>query len=112
MVATHWTWVNSCAGYPGCEFQIREALAGVVGEQKSEFFFDKVSRCRFMIIRTTQTNQNMQFLEYFFTDADAAFFKSLGLNCIRLPFNYRHFEGAPTGVCSHSITSCLTPNAR
>ncbi len=35
----------------------------------------------------------MQFLEYFFQDADAAFFKSLGLNCIRIPFNYRHFEG-------------------
>ena len=33
-----------------------------------------------------------QFLEYFFQPADAAFFKSLGLNCIRLPFNYRHFE--------------------
>jgi hypothetical protein len=23
---------------------------------------------------------------------DAKFFASLGLNCIRLPFNYRHFE--------------------
>jgi aryl-phospho-beta-D-glucosidase BglC (GH1 family) len=28
----------------------------------------------------------------FFGDADAKFFASLGLNCIRLPFNYRHFE--------------------
>ncbi|KII90335.1 glycoside hydrolase family 5 protein [Plicaturopsis crispa FD-325 SS-3] len=64
---------NFISGYPGCEFQIREALADVVGPAKSEFFFDK-------------------FLEYFFTDADAKFFKSLGLNCIRLPFNYRHFE--------------------
>lgn len=35
---------------------------------------------------------NPQFLEYFFTEADAAFFASLGLNCIRLPINYRHFE--------------------
>jgi hypothetical protein len=33
-----------------------------------------------------------QFLEHFFTDPDAAFFASLGLNCIRLPVNYRHFE--------------------
>jgi hypothetical protein len=24
---------------------------------------------------------------------DAKFFSSLGLNCIRLPFNYHHFEG-------------------
>ncbi|KAH9847069.1 glycoside hydrolase [Lenzites betulinus] len=64
---------NFISGYPGCEFQIRAALSDVVGTQKSELFFDK-------------------FLEYFFQDADAAFFKSLGLNCIRLPFNYRHFE--------------------
>ncbi|KIM87823.1 glycoside hydrolase family 5 protein [Piloderma croceum F 1598] len=64
---------NFISGYPGCEFQIREALAGVIGKEKSELFFDK-------------------FLEYFFTDADAQFFKSLGLNNIRIPFNYRHFE--------------------
>jgi hypothetical protein len=35
----------------------------------------------------------LQFLEYFFTDADAEFFRSLGLNCIRIAINYRHFEG-------------------
>ncbi|PIL34286.1 hypothetical protein GSI_03061 [Ganoderma sinense ZZ0214-1] len=64
---------NFISGYPGCEFQIRAELANVVGKEKSEHFFDK-------------------FLEYFFQDEDAAFFKSLGLNCIRLPFNYRHFE--------------------
>lgn len=34
---------NFITGYPGCEFQIRDALAGVVGQEKSEFFFDKVS---------------------------------------------------------------------
>ncbi|KZT00001.1 glycoside hydrolase family 5 protein [Laetiporus sulphureus 93-53] len=69
-------WMNSwtiVAGYPGCEFQIRAALADVIGKEKSEFFYDK-------------------FLEYFFQDADAAFFKSLELNCIRIPFNYKHFE--------------------
>ncbi|PPQ71278.1 hypothetical protein CVT25_001420 [Psilocybe cyanescens] len=70
---------NFITGFPGCEFQIREALAETIGEEKSEFFFDK-------------------FLEYFFEDADAVFFKSLGLNCIRLPFNYRHFEGKDAGV--------------
>ena len=36
----------SDAGYPGCEFQIREALAEVLGRQKSEYFFDKVSDAR------------------------------------------------------------------
>ena len=33
-----------------------------------------------------------QMAEYFFTDADAKFFAEVGLNCLRLPFNYRHFE--------------------
>ncbi|KDR71696.1 hypothetical protein GALMADRAFT_253406 [Galerina marginata CBS 339.88] len=66
-------YLSTPAGFPGCEFQIREALAEAIGQEKSEFFFDK-------------------FLEYFVQDEDAAFFKSLGLNCIRLPFNYRHFE--------------------
>ncbi|KAF8587348.1 glycoside hydrolase family 5 protein [Ramaria rubella] len=64
---------NFITGYPGREFQVREALVRVLGDAKAAFFFDK-------------------FLEYFFTEADAIFFKSLGLNCIRLPFNYRHFE--------------------
>ena len=45
----------------------------VLGQEKYEFFFDK-------------------WLEYFFTETDAQFFASLGLNCLRLPFNYRHFE--------------------
>ncbi|KAI5781410.1 glycoside hydrolase superfamily [Geopyxis carbonaria] len=64
---------NFITGFPGREYQIREALAEVLGEDKAKFFFDK-------------------FLEYFFTEADAKFYKSLGLNCIRVPFNYRHFE--------------------
>lgn len=33
---------NFISGYPGCEFQIRAALADVVGIEKSAFFFDKV----------------------------------------------------------------------
>jgi len=64
---------NFITGYPGHEFQHRAAMLSVLGPEKYEFFFDK-------------------FLEYFFTEADAKFFASLGLNCIRLPFNYRHFE--------------------
>ncbi|KAL8297964.1 hypothetical protein RB597_007054 [Gaeumannomyces tritici] len=64
---------NFITGYPGHELQTRAALLKVLGQEKYEYFFDK-------------------FLEYFFTDADAKFFASLGLNCIRIPFNYRHFE--------------------
>ncbi|BEI82494.1 hypothetical protein CcaverHIS002_0303620 [Cutaneotrichosporon cavernicola] len=64
---------NFITGYPGHEHQVRRELLKVLGKEKYDFFFDK-------------------FLEYFFTEADAAFFASLGLNCIRLPVNYRHFE--------------------
>ncbi|KAH9840772.1 glycoside hydrolase superfamily [Rhodofomes roseus] len=67
------TMENFISGFPGCEFQIRAALAEVIGEKKAEYFFDK-------------------FLEYFFAEPDAAFFKSLGLNCIRIAISYRHFE--------------------
>lgn len=45
----------------------------VLGQEKYEFFFDKL-------------------LENFFAEKDAEFFASKGLNCLRLPFNYKHFE--------------------
>lgn len=64
---------NFMNGFPGREHQIRHALKKVLGEEKTEFFFDK-------------------FLEYFFTDKDAAFLKSIGFNCVRLCLNYHHFE--------------------
>jgi len=63
---------NFITGYSGHEHEHRAALAGVLGKKKADFFFDR-------------------FLHYFFTEADAEFFSSLGMNCIRLPFNYRHF---------------------
>ncbi|KAE8146714.1 glycoside hydrolase superfamily [Aspergillus avenaceus] len=64
---------NFITGYPGHESQHRAAMRRVLGPEKYEFFFDK-------------------WLEYFFTEADAKFFAGLGLNCIRIPFNYRHLE--------------------
>jgi hypothetical protein len=63
---------NFITGYPGHEHEHRTALASVLGKDKAQFFFDRL-------------------LHYFFTEADAEFFASLGMNCIRLPFNYRHF---------------------
>jgi hypothetical protein len=84
------------SGYPGCEFQIREALAETIGEENSEYFFDQVCQTVLLSAWSSTLIGVMQFLEAFFQDADAAFFKSLGLNCIRLPFNYRHFEGTTT----------------
>ncbi|KIW93864.1 uncharacterized protein Z519_05179 [Cladophialophora bantiana CBS 173.52] len=64
---------NFITGYPGHESQHRASMRKVLGDEKAEFFFDK-------------------WLEYHFTEADARFFASLKLNCIRLPFNYRHLE--------------------
>jgi hypothetical protein len=64
---------NFITGYPGHESQHRAAMLKVLGQEKYDFFFDK-------------------FLEYFFMEEDAKFFAGKGLNCLRLPFNYRHFE--------------------
>lgn len=64
---------NFITGFPGHELQHRKSMLKVLGKDKYEFSFDK-------------------WLEYFFTEADAEFFASLKLNCIRIPFNYRHFE--------------------
>lgn len=64
---------NFMNGFPGRENQIRSALLKVLGKDKCDFFFDR-------------------FLEYFFTEKDAEYLASLGMNCIRLGFNYHHFE--------------------
>jgi endoglucanase len=64
---------NFITGYPANEQAQREAIRSVLGDELYELFFDR-------------------FLEYFFTDADAEFVSSLGLNLVRLPLNYRHFE--------------------
>ena len=64
---------NFITGYPGTESQQRRALRRVLGEEAYRRFFDR-------------------FLGTFFTDRDAAYLASLGLNSLRIPFNYRHFE--------------------
>jgi aryl-phospho-beta-D-glucosidase BglC (GH1 family) len=69
----HLNMENFITGYSGAEFEHRKAMLSVLGREKYEYFFDK-------------------FLDYFFTDSDAKYFASVGLNCIRIPFNYRHFE--------------------
>lgn len=63
---------NFITGYSGHEHEHRAAMREVLGEKKADFFFDRL-------------------LHHFFTDADAALFASLGFNCLRVPFNYRHF---------------------
>lgn len=68
----HLNMENFITGYPGHETEHKLIMKEVMGEEKFNYFFDK-------------------FYEYFWTDADAKFFKSVNLNCLRIPFNYRHF---------------------
>lgn len=64
---------NFLTGYPGTESGHRRVLRQVLGQELYDAFFDR-------------------FMEVFFDDADAAYLASLGLNSVRIPFNYRHFE--------------------
>ena len=64
---------NFITGYAGTESQQRRALRSVLGDEGYERYFAR-------------------FLSVFFTDRDAAFLQDLGLNSVRIPFNYRHFE--------------------
>jgi len=64
---------NFITGYPGTEDLQRRALLGVLGQEVYDAFFDR-------------------FLDVFFTDDDARYIASLGLNCVRIAVNYRHFE--------------------
>jgi endoglucanase len=64
---------NFITGYPANEEAQREAVRAVLGQERYEHFFDR-------------------FLEHFFTEDDARFIRSLGLNLLRLPVNYRHLE--------------------
>jgi endoglucanase len=67
---------NFITGYPGNEAAMREAVARVLGPARAEAFFERL-------------------LDAFFGPDDAAFLASLGVNCVRLPVNQAHFEGAP-----------------
>ena len=60
-------------GFPGSEEGIRETMAEVIGKTKAEFFFHRM-------------------LDHIFSEDDAQFIAELGMNHVRLPLNYRHFE--------------------
>lgn len=64
---------NFITGFPANENAFRQVVYRALGEDKADFLFDR-------------------YLEYFFTEEDGRFIHSLGLNLVRLPFNYRHFE--------------------
>lgn len=64
---------NFITGYPGNEAAMRSAVREVLGEDRYHLFFDR-------------------FLTAFFGEADAALLAAKGVNCLRIPVNYRHFE--------------------
>lgn len=69
----HLNMENFITGYPGHETEHKEVMKKKMGQEKFEYFFER-------------------FYEYFWTDADAKYFaQELKLNCLRIPFNYRHF---------------------
>ncbi|TMR93680.1 glycoside hydrolase family 5 protein [Nonomuraea basaltis] len=64
---------NFITGYPANESSMRYAVRTVLGEERAELFFDRL-------------------LTSFFTEADAALLAGLGMNCVRIPVNYHHWE--------------------
>lgn len=64
---------NFITGYPATETLHRRAMRRRLGDKVYEAFYDRLLEC-------------------FFTDADARFLAGLGVNCVRIPFSYRHFE--------------------
>ena len=64
---------NFITGYPATESQMRASVTAVLGPERAERFFDRL-------------------LTRFFEDEDAALLAGLGVNCVRIPVNYRHFE--------------------
>jgi endoglucanase len=64
---------NFITGYSGNEALMRAGVRSALGDDKYELFFDRL-------------------LTSFFGAADAALLASRGMNCVRVPINYRHFE--------------------
>jgi endoglucanase len=64
---------NFITGYPATESGMRAAVARVLGAERAQRFFDRL-------------------LDRFFDEDDAQLLAELGVNCVRLPINYRHFE--------------------
>jgi endoglucanase len=64
---------NFITGYPATESGMRAAVAGVLGPERARRFFERL-------------------LDRFFDEDDAMLLAELGVNCVRLPISYRHFE--------------------
>ncbi len=64
---------NFITGYSGNESLMRSTVRDVLGPDQYELFFDRL-------------------LTSFFGDDDARFLATAGMNCVRFPVNYHHFE--------------------
>jgi endoglucanase len=64
---------NFIDGYPANEEAVREGLLSVLGQEKYDLFFN-------------------EFYKNYFTEPDADYIHSLGLNLVRIPVNYHLFE--------------------
>lgn len=64
---------NFITGYAANESMMRSAVRDVLGTEKYELFFERL-------------------LSAFYADADVALLAETGLNCVRIPVNYRHLE--------------------
>jgi endoglucanase len=64
---------NFIDGYPANEETMREGLLKVLGEKKYNLYFDT-------------------FYKSYFTEPDAEYIHSMGLNLVRIPINYHLFE--------------------
>jgi aryl-phospho-beta-D-glucosidase BglC (GH1 family) len=64
---------NFINGYPGSEHGVRAAMVEALGASRAAFFFERL-------------------LDHMLAEADLEFLAQLGVNTVRLPFNYRHFE--------------------
>lgn len=64
---------NFITGYPASESLMRAELRKVLGDDRSELFFDEL-------------------LTSFFAEPDAALLAENGINSVRIPVNYRHLE--------------------
>ena len=64
---------NFIDGYPANEEAMRQGLLRVIGREKYDLFF-------------------REFYKNYFTEPDAEYIKSLGLNLVRIPFHYHLFE--------------------
>lgn len=64
---------NFLTGFPSTESRHRQAMRRGLGDALYTLYFDR-------------------FMDAFFSEDDARYMASLGLNHVRIPFNYRHFE--------------------